>query len=215
MQLDVPLIKQKKDSVDCGLAAVAMILNYYGFKADIESLRREIKVYKLGTYVPQLGLYFIKKGFKVTMTTLNPYLFTLHDKNMTQKEITQRLKNVLKNKKKPLNKKSIKFSLEFIKAGGEIEVKIPDANDIKIELNNKRPLIAILTPNIFESDKPKFCLHFNVATGVKGDYVYANDSLWDHRGGKKKYLINDFLYGIYAGTHASFDNGCIMKIEKI
>lgn len=213
MQLDVPLIKQKKDSVDCGLAAVAMVLNYYKINTDIEGLRKEIKVYKLGTYVPQLGKYLIKKGFKVTMTTLNPYLFTLCDKNLSQKQIADRFKKMLEKEKKLENIRSLKFSLEFMKAGGKIEVKIPDADDIKNEINNKRPVIAVLASNIFEGVKPKFNLHFNVITGSEGDYIFVNDSLWDHRGGKKKYLISDFLYSIYASAYSCCDNASLLKIS--
>ncbi|EKD56494.1 MAG: hypothetical protein ACD_58C00168G0002 [uncultured bacterium] len=214
MQLNVPLIRQKKNSVDCGLAAVAMVLNFYGVKINIEKLREEIKVYKMGTYMPQLGQYLIKKSFKVTMTTLNPYLFTFKDKNLIQKEIVQRLKNILKKERKLENIRSLKFSLKFIKAGGKIELKIPNADDVKNEIDNKRPLITILTPNIFESDKPEFNLHFNVVTGYKDNFVYANDSLWNHRGGKKKYLMSDFLYSVYSSAYSCCDNASLLKINK-
>ncbi len=55
IKLNVPLIRQDKDSRDCGLAGLCMILNYYGIKTSISELKEEIEVDKKGTYVTQLG----------------------------------------------------------------------------------------------------------------------------------------------------------------
>ena len=38
--------------------------------------------------------------------------------------------------------------------------------------------------------------------------------MWDNRGGKHKYEINDFMYAIYASAYGDIDNASIMKIRK-
>ncbi|HIH31759.1 TPA: hypothetical protein HA235_03565 [Candidatus Woesearchaeota archaeon] len=52
MKLDVPLIRQPKGSVDCGIAGLAMIMKYYGSNVSFEKLKNEISVDKIGTYAP-------------------------------------------------------------------------------------------------------------------------------------------------------------------
>jgi ABC-type bacteriocin/lantibiotic exporter with double-glycine peptidase domain len=58
MKLNVPIVFQKQGSVDCGLVCLSMILAYYGKNFSIEGMRKEIKVYKEGTYTPQLGVFY-------------------------------------------------------------------------------------------------------------------------------------------------------------
>ena len=77
MMLDIPVIRQEKDSLDCGLACLSMLLGYYNIKKTVLDLKRDIKVYDgVGTYVPQLGRYLLDNGFEVEIVTINPHLFT-------------------------------------------------------------------------------------------------------------------------------------------
>lgn len=64
MKLDVPIIRQEKDSVDCGLACLSMLMKYSGIEKSLSELKKEIKVYEgMGTYAPQLGKYLVENGF--------------------------------------------------------------------------------------------------------------------------------------------------------
>ena len=172
MKLNVPLIRQPKDSVDCGIAGVSMLLAYYGIKKRFSDIKKEISVDKTGTYAPQLGSYLIRQGFKVEIITLHPKLFTLKDKGMSQDKVLTRLKGLQKNTKNSQDKKVLNYFIEFMKAGGKIKVKIPDINDIKKEIRSKSPLGAVMATNFLNAaDKPRFNFHFNIITGFDTYYI--------------------------------------------
>ena len=213
MKLDVPLVRQPKDSVDCGVAVLNMITKYHGLDISYSGIRSKIRVFKDGTYCPQLGSLLIRLGFNVELVTFNPALFTLKDVGKTQGEVVRHLQNLLETKKPTTDKRVIRFLLTFIKNGGVVTVKIPSEEDIKEEIESRRPLIVVLTSNFLVTSKPKFNLHFNVVTGIDEKYVYANDPAWDERGGKHKYLIPDYFYGIYASAKDP-DNPTFIKIRK-
>jgi hypothetical protein len=214
MNLDVPLVTQKKDSVECGLAGILMILKYYGVKKTYEELQREIKTDETGTYSPQLGSYLIGLGFDVEIVTLHPKLFMLADKNLTQEEILQRFNLLHERVKSPKDKENIEKFTEFMKKGGKIKVKIPMIEDVKEEIDQKRPVCALLTSNFLSGKQPIFNFHFNIITGYDDKNIYVNDPLWDERGGKKKYAIQDFFYGLYASAYGDADNASLMKVKK-
>lgn len=213
MKINVPLIRQPKNSAYCGLAGISMILKYYGIDESIEKIKKDMNIYKVGTFVPQQGSYFLKKGFEVEIITLHPGLFTLKDRNMSSKRIPQRLKSIYRKSKKR-DKIVLNYFMEFLQNGGGITVKIPDINDIKEEINKKRPLLVLVTSNFLLGSKPRFNFHANVVTGLDKKYIYANDPSWDERGGRNKYLINDFFYGLYASAYGDYDNSTLMKIRK-
>ncbi len=214
MILDVPVVRQKKDSVDCGLAGLSMILKYYGVDKSIEDLKKEIKTFDFGTYMPQLGLYLLNNGFDVEIVTLNPLLFTKNFESKSDKEILEYFEFIYEKNKDNKFGRPLKFFLDFLKAGGKIVVKIPSFEDVKNEILEKRPLGVLLTSNFLLYDKAIFNVHFNIITGFDENYVYVNDPMWDFRGGKKKYFINDFFYGVYASAYGDLDNASIMKVKK-
>ncbi len=119
-----------------------------------------------------------------------------------------------KKTKKDSVRKPLRFFKEFTQAGGKLTVKVPTIEDIKEELNNNRPLIALITSYFLLSSKAEFNFHFNVITGLDKKYIYVNDPMWDFRGGKHRYEINDFMYAIYASAYCDLDNASIMKIKK-
>jgi hypothetical protein len=213
MHIDVPLVRQPKDSLDCGIAGMAMILQYYGFKDDFLDIQNEIPKDEIGTYAPQLGSFLIKKGFEVTIITMHPALFTLHDKDFSKDEFIERFENLM-NKSDARNKKVLMFFIQFIKDGGKILIKIPDEHDIKKEIAVERPVGALLTTNFMNANFPKFNFHFNLITGIDDEHIYANDPMWDERGGKKKYLKKDFFFGLYASSFGDLDNGCLILAKK-
>ena len=204
MILDVPLIRQEKDTVDCGIVGMAMLLKYYGIDVSYEDIKKEIKIHEIGTYAPQLGIYLIKKGFDVEIITLHPGLFTKKGILLTKDQILNRFKELYGTAKLDKNKITLEYFIEFLEKGGKIKIKIPTKEDIIEEINQKRPVCALLTSNFLKGDKPVFNFHFNLVTGIDDKFVYVNDSLWDERGGKHKYLIDDFFYGIYAGAYGDF-----------
>jgi len=212
--LNVPLIIQPKNSRDCGIAGIAMLLKYYGKKTSFKEIKKDIPTDKVGTYAPQLGSYLIRKNFNVEIVTMHPALFTKKDKIMSQKEILARFKAMHKKSTSAQNKKVLKYFIEFMELGGKIKVKIPSKEDITKEIKQKRPVCAVLTSNFLNGSKAGFNFHLNLVTGIDNKYVYVNDPLPDNRGGKNKHSISDFLYGIYASAHADLDNACLIKVRN-
>lgn len=214
MKLEIPLEIQKKDSLDCGLISLLMIFKYFGINKSFKEIQEELKVDEIGTYSPQMGTFMIKNGFDAEIITQHPGLFTIKDRNKSQEEILYHIKKLLQQEDKEQNKKVLNHFIEFLKYGGKITIKIPEIEDIQKSIKEKSPLIALLTTIFATGKKPKFNFHFNVITGIDEKYVYVNDPLPDQRGGKKKYQINDFLFGLYASSYGDLDNGSLLKISK-
>ncbi len=182
MKLDVPLIRQAPNSVDCGLTCVEMILAYYG-KAKPEDLEKMQK-FPDGTYGPQLGTFLMKQGFVVEQVLLNPGLFTVHDKTLSHEDIVQKIS--VAKAKKVINKRALRFMREYAKAGGKFTIAIPTEQHIREEIQSKRPLIALLTSNFLLGKEGKFNFHFNVITGIDDEFVYVNDPLSSEQGGNTR-----------------------------
>ncbi len=216
MKLKVPLFRQKKDTNDCGIVGIQMILHYYGDNISYEELKSNLKTDNIGTYMPQLGVYLLKKGYEVEIVTLNPKLFTLSDKGKEKdlEFILERFEMLKNNSKSEQDKKTIDYFVEYLKVGGKIKIKMPSKEDIDEEIKQNRPVCALLTTNFLYGEKPVFNFHFNVITGLENDKIYANDPLWDERGGEKVYNIDEFFYGIYASAYGDLDNASLLKIKK-
>ena len=212
MKIEVPLIKQPKDTVECGFACLNMLLEYYGEKSSIGELKKEIKITKEGTFVPQIGSWLLEHGFDVEIVTLHPSLFTKKDIGISLREVKKRFEALTFKSEK--DKETSKYFIDFLDKGGKINVKIPNKTDIEEEINGKRPLFALLTSNFLLGSKPTFNFHFCVVTGIDDEFIYVNDPLWDKRGGKNKYLIEDFFYGLYASAYGCIDNACLVKVRK-
>ena len=212
MKLEVPLIRQAVDSVDCGLAGLAMILNYHGKKTSLEQLKTEIAVDEIGTYAPQLGNYVLSRGFEVRLVSLHPALFSLADVGMTQEQVMQRLveKHELGDERRQM---VIQHFIDFLEAGGEVQVQRPDEKIIREEIESQRPVCALLTSNVLNGKGGNFNFHFNVVIGIDEEHITVLDPMWDERGGEHSYSIEDFLYALYASAYGDLDNASLLLIQ--
>ncbi len=214
VKLEVPVIRQKRGTNECGLAGVAMILRYYGIKASLNELKREIQVDETGTYAPQLGRYLMHKGLQVEIVSMHPSLFTLKDSQRSSAHLLKRFREIRRRSKSKQNRIVLGHFIAFLKQGGTIKVKIPDEKEVRQEIAQGRPIGALLTSHFLTSTKPGFNFHFNILTGIDATHIYVNDPLPGSKGGRQKYKIKDFLYGIYASTYGDVDNGCLIKVTK-
>ncbi len=210
-KINVPIVYQKNKSLDCGIACLSMILKYYKINKGIPTIKKEIKVDKIGTYMPQLATYLLKNNFDVTLITLNPHLFTLKHRKLNQKQILNYFINKLKLTKDKQHKMVIKYFIEFIEKGGKVKIKIPDMEDIRTEIKNDRPLMVAFTSRFLTQNEAKLNSHANIVTGFDNDYVYINDP--EKIISKQKYKINEFLYGVYASAHNNIDDDCFMLVK--
>lgn len=213
MKFNVPSIKQPKDSVDCGIAGIAMIMHHHGKTATFDEIKRQVDTDDKGTYAPQLGTYLVRNGFDVTIITAHPKMFMIKDAGMEQDKILQRITYLISMTENDQDKKVLNYFKEFLDSGGMMRVKIPDEEDIMAEMAEHRPLGALLTTNFMNGTVPKFNFHFNIITGIDDRYIYANDPMWDERGGEKKYPKKDFFYGLYASAYGDLDNASLIIVK--
>ena len=92
-------------------------------------------------------------------------------------------------------------------------MKIPDIKDVRDEIEAGRPLLVTTDTNFLYGDTGMYFLHANTITGIDDTHIYVNDSYWDYRGGKHKYLVSDYMFGIHMATHGNFNNGSLLKIK--
>ena len=87
--------------------------------------------------------------------------------------------------------------------------------DVHEEIKHRRPLITLLTSKYLRATKPDFNMHFNAITGIDKKYIYINDPSGNpQHGGRHKFKIEDYFYGIYASAFGGADNAALMKIRK-
>ncbi|MEK6959798.1 MAG: cysteine peptidase family C39 domain-containing protein [Nanoarchaeota archaeon] len=213
MIIDVPLIRQPKDSVDCGIAGITMILAHHGINRPFDDVKKDIMTDHTGTYAPQLGTYLIKQGFDVEIVTMHPGLFTKKHLPKDSNDSKAHFQGLMPKTSKEQDRKVIGHFIEFLSAGGLVRAKRPTEKDLLSEIGQGRPVGALLTTNFLSEEEPKFNFHFNVITGIDVKKVYVNDPMWDKRGGKKTYLIEDFFFGLYASSYGDLDNGCLIMVR--
>lgn len=200
---------------DCGVACVAMILDYFDYEEEYASLKKELVLHDgAGTYMPQLGISFLKRGFKTEIITLNQYIFTKKDMLKSQEELLVLINSLLANPKKERFRVPLNYYKEYLELGGKIVVKIPDKGDVLNSLAEKSPLIVGLTNNFLVLDEPVFNLHYNVINGVDDSHVHVLDPRADEFGGVVRYSFDDFFYAVHSSVYADIDNGSLMVVKK-
>ncbi len=216
MPLAVPLVQQPPHSADCGVACVAMLLEYYKVPYSYTALRQEIGVSTWGTSAPQLGAWLLKHGFEVEIVTMHPSLFTLGTKKMSKATTRQHFLERQKHLKTPLDKKIGRQFLAFIEAGGIVYPRIPDAATIKREIGAKRPLLCVLSHWFLHPlHAPRFTFHFNVITGINKKTMFANDpDFGEPFGGNHAHPLDAYLYAIHVSAHGAIDNASLLLVKR-
>lgn len=214
MKLNVPIIKQKEESLECGIACLNMIFNYYNVDFSYRDALKKIEIFNAGISVPQLGIYLEENGISTTIITMNPLLFNIRDKNIDKEQVIFQLTNRLPNLSKPNDIKTMSYLLEYLNKGGSIIPKIPAKKDIVNEIKNKRPIIALLTTNFLQG-KTIFNFHYNVIIGVDDDRIIVNDPRWENEhGGQFSYHIDEFLFALYSSSLGDLDNASLLLIKN-
>lgn len=199
--------------MDCGVACVQMILEYYKVPYDQKALRKELNVLAWGTSTPSLGMALMKRGFEVEIVSMNPGLFNLDSHFPTQEKMLGYLKKLKKDLLGRINKYVVDQFIQFVEAGGTLTPRIPTAEDIREETSEKRPVLCHLTHWFLQPNNKDTCFtfHFNIITGLDGEKIFVNDPDLEQ---KRVYNVNDYLYAIYAGASGAIDNACLLKVKK-
>lgn len=215
--LNVPLVQQAEGSVDCGIASATMIAKYWGLDLAFADIQKKLKVDKYGIYCPQLALFLLKEGFNVSIVTFNPAIFISKNTGMGGKELKKHFEKLLTIKLTGVEsppKRTIRFFLKLLEAGGKIEVRIPTEGDIRKEIKSGNPPVVSATTRFLTAKEPRLNYHFNVVTGMDKDHIYVNDPAWGERGGRHKHKISDFVFGMYASVAGGVDNPSLIRIHR-
>ncbi len=207
MKLSVPLVYQKPNSEDCGLASLAMIMQYYGEMVRMTTLKKEI-ISRNGTSAAELGRYLLKHNYAVEIITQETNIFTKQDRHRSLSSLEQRLWELQQEEKDLFKASQLGNYQSFLSEGGRITVKIPTENDIRKEIEAGRPLGAGLTNAFLTDGIPEHNSHFNVIIGIGRKYVFVQDPDPGINGGSKKYPIADYMYAIHA------DKGELLLVRK-
>jgi len=214
------MVWQKRYSVDCALAMTAMIMSYYEDRATVKDLKKSIKVYKGGTWMPQHGIHFLDGGYSVEIVSQSTEVFTLKDRHRSQENLERKLRRLEKEAKEenkrgsggegisyPLSRVFNYYAL-FMEKGGRIRIKIPTEEDIRTEIKAGRPVGANLRSDFLLRNTPRNNNHAMVIVGIEGKNILVQDPYPCVGGGLMEYHIDDFMYGLHA---ASGELLCVQK----
>ncbi len=215
MKLDIPLIIQKKNSEECGLACLAMVLKFYNASKSLSKLRKQIHVYPwIWIFMPQLWSYLLEQWFEVEIISMNPHIVTYQDSKKSQSELLQYFSALSKKTSNVRHKTCLQYFVKFMELWGIFTPRIPSPKDIKKWIDQHSPLLTIMTSNFLWSSLPSFNFHFHVITWIDKSYVYVNDPMYGGFGGQKKIPIDTYMYSIYASAHGDLDNAALLLIRK-
>ena len=212
MKLDVPLIRQEKDTHVCVLASLSMILQYHGWDVSIADLERDedAREADLGA----VGTYLLKHGFDAEVVMFHPRLFTLRDRGMSEAALAEHFQaRIGHDDNMQWDDDVLRSLIGFLGHGGAVTVEIPGEDHIREEIKAKRPLLVTTDTNFLYGEQAQYYLHANVITGIDDEYIYVNDPLWDERGGRRRHERKDYMFGIYMATHGNFNNGYLLKVK--
>lgn len=217
--LTVPILRQAKNSIECGIVSLEMVYAFYGIKISHENICQEISFSDIGTYMPQLGGHAIVTGFHSTIITHNPRLIYKEDEGLSQDALLDRFMQLDKTNFAKSDVLCLSYFIDFIQKHGRVLPKIPDIDDIRSQIDLGRPLIALINsaPLYTIEDKNSFndTFHIVVVTGYDEIYVYINDPIWNKHGGAQKYAHRDFFFALYASSLGDFDNGSLLTLTKV
>lgn len=222
--LDVKTIRQQESSVECGLVTLEMLYSYYGANKTIDDLRKEITTIEVGTFSPQLGLNLLNNGFEVEIITHNPLLVERKDTDLSQGELLKKFEEKLnKYTTKDDNYIGLDYFIKFMKAGGKVKIKIPEFADLKIELDEDRPVIAFLSnASLYKENisnklgKPfSYTFHTVLVVGIENENILINDPYWGDEGGNQTYPIDEFFFAMHSSALGGVDNDSLIKVKKL
>ena len=212
MILNLPLIRQEKDTYVCVLAALSMILQYHGRDVSIADLERDEDA--KGTDMGAIGTYLLKHDFEAEVVMFHPRLFTNRDRGKSAAELIEHFQARIGHEDNMKWDDDVLRSLiRFLEHGGKVTVRIPDEDHILEEIEAGRPLLVTTDTNFLYEKEAKYYLHANVITGIDEEYIYVNDSLWDERGGRRRHRRKEYMFGIHMATHGNFNNGSLLKVK--
>lgn len=202
---------QQATSNSCGLAALRMILDYYGERVTEKELKKEVSMHSFGTFSTDLGVIALKRGYKVTSYAFHLSILGFLELPFGTK-ITEKVLKRIKVKAK--DKMTFNSWKNYLKAGGELVWDNPRISLIDNYLKKKAPcLISVNTAALGDYWKRWNNGHYLVVTGFEKEKISVLDP--NQSKGRGGYFIkNDiFLPAWFVNSFNSSDY--LTVIEKV
>lgn len=173
MKLNVPYFSQERN-VTCGLAALRMMLGFFGNEVSEKELAKEVKMHSFGTFSTDLGRIALKKGFKIKCYTCHlgllgplklPYGTKIDEVILKQIKVA------------PRDKMTFESWENYIQSGGELIWDIPKLNQLEHFISIKKTpcLVSVNTATLRRYWKNWDNGHLLVINGVDAGVVNVLD----------------------------------------
>jgi hypothetical protein len=178
LTLDVPLIYQERNSLDCGPVCVQMVLQYFGINRSLDYLRRKLWPQfwqKRGSYLADHGSLLLDEGYRVELVIDNRQLFpepimrVLNDNEITLPYIY----DLLQNPEWATWHSELEVVKRFLEKGGEIRCETPTLAHIKQSIDCGSPVIAHIYGQLYPNTG--VTSHAIVICGYEDDKLIIRD----------------------------------------
>ncbi len=207
MKLKVPIVKRKYKN-HCGAAGMSMLYKYFGKDISEEKIIKEIGDRTGVSFATNHALMAKKLGFKVICHSYNLEYFEPNDIKISQAELIEKTKSLIKKEKRTYNKRKLESILRVLRSDIEFKMRIPSLSVARGFLDKKLPVcIAVNAAVLFEKKRDLRIGHYIILTGYEKDKLYYNDP---H--GKSKIISADKL--IFALSNNVFDSSAYLLVIK-
>lgn len=202
---------------NCGAFSLAQVISFYDPNIDPGVvLKKTKKIENVGTWDANLGIAAIRLGYKAIITPMNNYAFDPCWINLSKAELTLNLEKRKKKVKNKLLKLNIGFFVDYLKIGGEIELR-SISKDLLIKKLLKYPFLAGLSSNYLYKRKLNEEESYGFRSGhfiaING-YDFSKDEFFVtdsgrftpfNNAGRYKIKSEELIASIYLGE-ATFDS---------
>ena len=184
--MEIPIVKGETGQ-SCGVASLRSVFKFYGKEVSEEDISKFNQIKNNTNWIYDLGFTALKFGFKAKIIDYNYFIYS--DFNINN------LKEYLRNNNYQMSAKDASESaIQFLDAGGRIDVKIFTLKDIKEALDKNIPVIIRVRPKIYMGKHSANSLHYVVIESYDGDWFEVMDPI-----GKKIKISSDvLLYSAYS-----------------
>lgn len=193
----------------CGLACARMLLGYFGFEVTEKEILSETYMHKFGSWYSDLARPFIKRGLKTKIYTINVNIYSPSWAGENKDKLRQRL-IARKSELKGLLQKETEKMIEYLDAGGNLEVKIPDTG-ILIELLKRQPIMIPVLRSLIYDDTIDESGHYLVVYGYDGENYSVLDPSIEQRNGKEFKVKKEILEYAWLANNRDSD-GYLMEV---
>ena len=183
--LDIELVRQSPSSDACVKACTQMVLNYYEYSYKKRDLKKRIHSYKkhsglLGTYIQDVGLYLLTKGFKAEISHYDWRWWSEEQQEAYSQSKKQLIKSLedLKNEKEWGKDRVVGKEIKFLERGGVIKFEMPALINIDVSLSKNIPPILLVQAEYFYHQPKDDCNHAILVIGKKNNEYIIRDPLY-------------------------------------